>query len=60
MPTWQNADRASTDFTGSNATGAQFNKANVDGAIFVGIIGRDQMKGLDEARNVDKATFGAP
>ena len=56
----QNADLASTDFTGADVTGALFNKANVDGAIFIGIIGRDQMKGLDEARNVDKATFGAP
>ena len=56
----QNADLASTDFTGADVTGAQFNKANVDGAIFVGVIGRDQMKGLDEARNVDKATFSAP
>ena len=56
----QNADLAGTDFTGADVTGAQFNKANVDGAIFIGIVGRDQMKGLDEARNVDKATFSAP
>jgi uncharacterized protein YjbI with pentapeptide repeats len=56
----QNADLASTDFTGADVTGAQFNKSNVDGAIFIDITGREQMKGLDEARNVDKAKFSSP
>ena len=48
-----------TDFTGADVTGAQFDKADVDGAIFTGVIGRDRMKGLDGARNRDKAIFDA-
>jgi len=41
-----------TDFTRANLTGAKLNQADVNGANFRGVIGRPQIEGLKEARNV--------
>jgi hypothetical protein len=41
-----------TDFTRANLAGAKLNQADVNGANFRGVIGRPQIEGLTEARNV--------
>ena len=48
-----------TDFTRADLTGARLAKSNIDGANFRGAIGVDQIQGLDQARNRDKAIFDA-
>jgi hypothetical protein len=45
--------------TGSDVTGAKLGKANIDEAIFTHAVGVDQIQGLAEARNRDKAIFDA-
>jgi uncharacterized protein YjbI with pentapeptide repeats len=55
----RNADLIQADFTGADLTGARLDQANLDGAIFTNIVGRAQLKGLERARNADKAIFDA-
>ena len=55
----RNAELIQTDLTGADLTGARLDKANLDGAIFTGVLGRSEIKGLDQARNRDKAIFDA-
>ena len=43
----------------ADVTGANFAKADINGANFRGVVGRAQAKGLDQARNRDKAIFDA-
>jgi hypothetical protein len=40
-------------------TGAKLDQANLEGAIFTGIIGRNDIRGLNQTRNRDKAIFDA-
>src|SRR5262249_43786618 len=54
-----NSELVETDLTKSDVTGAKFAKANLDGADFRGATGVNQMQGLDQARNKDKAFFDA-
>jgi uncharacterized protein YjbI with pentapeptide repeats len=54
-----NADLIQTDFTRADLTGAKLAKANIAEAIFTGAIGVEQIQGLNEARNREKATFDA-
>jgi uncharacterized protein YjbI with pentapeptide repeats len=52
-----NADLVSTDFTGADLTGADLAKSDITGAIFTKARGVRQIKGLDQTRGRDKATF---
>ncbi|MEP6572080.1 MAG: pentapeptide repeat-containing protein [Gemmatimonadota bacterium] len=52
-----NADLISTDFTGADLTGADLSKSDITGAIFTRARGVRQIKGLDQTRGRDKATF---
>jgi uncharacterized protein YjbI with pentapeptide repeats len=54
-----NGDLVQTDFSKADVTGANFAKADINGANFRGVVGRAQAKGLDQARNRDKAIFDA-
>ncbi len=54
-----NADLIQTDLTRSNLTGAKLAKANIDEAIFTQAVGVDQIQGLDQTRNREKASFDA-
>jgi uncharacterized protein YjbI with pentapeptide repeats len=54
-----NADLIQTDLTRADLTGAKLAKANVDEAIFTNAVGVDQIQGLDQARNREKAIFDA-
>lgn len=56
----RNSDLVQPDFSRADLTGTKLNKADVNGANFRGVVGRAQIKGLDEARNRDKAMFDAP
>jgi uncharacterized protein YjbI with pentapeptide repeats len=47
------------DLTGADLTGATLAKADLDGANFTGAVGVDRIKGLEQARNRDKAIFDA-
>jgi len=52
-----NADMVQTDLSQADLTGADLSKADITGAIFTGAKGVSQIKGLDQARNRDKAQF---
>ena len=54
-----NADLIQTDLTRADLTGAKLAKANVDEANFTQAVGIDQIVGLDQTRNREKATFDA-
>ena len=54
-----NADLIQTDLTRSDLTGAKLAKANIDEAIFTQAVGVDQIQGLDQTRNREKASFDA-
>src|SRR3954465_7682212 len=54
-----NADLIQADLTRSDLTGAKLAKANIDEAIFTQAVGVNQIVGLDETRNRDKAKFDA-
>src|SRR3954453_12262286 len=54
-----NADLIQADLTRSDLTGAKLAKANVDEADFSQAVGVDQIEGLDQARNREKAHFDA-
>jgi uncharacterized protein YjbI with pentapeptide repeats len=54
-----NADLIQTDLTRADLTGAKLAKANIDEAIFTNAVGVDQIQGLDQARNREKAIFDA-
>jgi uncharacterized protein YjbI with pentapeptide repeats len=54
-----NADLINTDLTRADLTGADLTKANINGANFTGAVGIATIRGLDTARNRDKATFDA-
>jgi uncharacterized protein YjbI with pentapeptide repeats len=43
--------------TGANLTGAELTGADLDGAILKGVVGLDQAKGLDAAKNREKAIY---
>jgi uncharacterized protein YjbI with pentapeptide repeats len=51
------ADLSHADLTGANLTGADLERADLDGAILKGVIGLDQAKGLDVAKNREKAVY---
>ncbi len=55
----RNSELIQSDLTGADLTGARLNKADLAGAIFTGVLGRSEIKGLDQARNRDKAIFDA-
>jgi len=57
--TLSNAELVQTDLTHADLTGAKLDKADLDGADFTGAVGLDQVQGLAQARNRDKATFDA-
>ncbi len=46
-----------TNLTGANLTGADLSLTELTGATFHNIVGRDAIRGLDQAKNVDEATF---
>jgi uncharacterized protein YjbI with pentapeptide repeats len=54
-----NADLIQTDLTRADLTGAKLAKANIDEAIFTNAVGVDQIQGLDQTRNREKAIFDA-
>jgi len=54
-----NADLIQTDLTRADLTGAKLGKANIDEAVFTQAVGIDQIQGLDQTRNRDKAIFDA-
>src|SRR4051812_17679459 len=54
-----NADLIQTDLTRADLTGAKLAKANIDEAIFTQAVGINQIQGLDQARNREKANFDA-
>ena len=45
------------NLTGADMTGADLSGADVAGAIFHAIRGRNDIRGLDKAKNVDQAIF---
>ena len=49
------AEMAGADLTGSTVTGANFNKADVTSAKLVRLVGADQARNLDKAKNLDRA-----
>jgi len=51
------ADLSHADLTGADLTGAELTGADLDGAILKGVIGLDQAKGLDAAKNREKALY---
>src|SRR5207247_10246424 len=51
------ANLANANLTGANMLGADLSGANLEGAILRSIRGREAMKGLETAKNVDKAIF---
>jgi len=51
------ADLISTDFTNADVTNAVVSQANLDGAVFTGAKGIRSLKGLDQAKNRDRAQF---
>src|SRR5918994_6605449 len=53
----RNTELIQTDLTSADLTGAKLHKADVNGTIFTGIVGRDRIQGLDQTRNRDKAIF---
>jgi uncharacterized protein YjbI with pentapeptide repeats len=54
-----NADLIQADLTRTDLTGAKLAKANIDEAIFTQAVGINQIQGLDQARNREKANFDA-
>lgn len=54
-----NADLIQADLTRADLTDAKLAQANLDEAIFTNAVGIDRIKGLDQARNRDKAIFDA-
>jgi uncharacterized protein YjbI with pentapeptide repeats len=54
-----NAELIQTDLTRADLTGAKLGKANIDGAVFTQAVGINQIQGLEQTRNRDKATFDA-
>ena len=51
------ADLIYTDLSNANVTNATVTQADLEGAIFTGAKGTRSLKGLDQARNRDKAQF---
>ncbi len=51
------ADLVNTDFSGATVTDATVTQADLDGAIFTGARGVRTLKGLDTAKNRDRAQF---
>ncbi|MFI5209576.1 MAG: pentapeptide repeat-containing protein [Gemmatimonadales bacterium] len=51
------ADLVNTDFSSATVTNATVTQADLEGAIFTGAKGTRSLKGLDQARNRDKAQF---
>ena len=51
------ADLVDTDFSNATVTNATVTQADLDGAIFTGAKGVRSLKGLDTAKNRDKAQF---
>jgi uncharacterized protein YjbI with pentapeptide repeats len=49
------ADLSRADFAGADLSGADFARADLDGANFVGAKGLADVKGLDQAVNLDRA-----
>jgi uncharacterized protein YjbI with pentapeptide repeats len=57
---WTNfhgADLSAADFTGADVTGANFTQADLSDTVFVHVRGRSTMRGLNAARNLDRAIF---
>ena len=52
---FKDADLSRADFAGADISGADFTHADLDGANFVGAIGIAEVKGLDQAINLDRA-----
>jgi uncharacterized protein YjbI with pentapeptide repeats len=48
------------NLTGANLTGCDLSLAEISGATFHRIVGRDAIKGLDQAKYRDEATFDPP
>ena len=46
-----------TNLSGADLTDADLTGANLSGAVMRAVRGKDRIKGLDRARNVDKAIF---
>jgi uncharacterized protein YjbI with pentapeptide repeats len=55
----ENAELVQTDLTKADVTGMRLSKADLNEADFRGATGVSLLKGLDEARNKDKAIFDA-
>jgi uncharacterized protein YjbI with pentapeptide repeats len=53
----RNTDAVEADFTGADLTGADVTQADLTGAIFTRALGLRELKGLDQARNREKAIF---
>lgn len=51
------ADLSNADLSGAQLAGADFTDANIYGAVFRNAKGLERVKGLDHARNRDKAVF---
>ncbi len=46
---------AGADLTGATVTGANFNEADVTSARLIELVGEDQARNLDKAKNLDRA-----
>jgi uncharacterized protein YjbI with pentapeptide repeats len=51
------ADLINTDFTNADVANANVSQANLEGAVFTGAKGVRSLKGLDQAKNRDRAQF---
>jgi uncharacterized protein YjbI with pentapeptide repeats len=53
------ADLSNADLSGAQLTGADFTDANVYGTVFKSAKGLETVKGLEHAKNRDKAIFSS-
>lgn len=53
----RNSELVGADLTGANVTDAKFDLADVSGAVFKDVIGKERMQGFDKTRNRDKAVW---
>ena len=51
------ADMSNADLSGADVAGADFTEANIYGTVFKNAKGLAEVKGLDKAKNRDKAVF---
>jgi uncharacterized protein YjbI with pentapeptide repeats len=54
---FEQADLGRANLSGADVNGADFAKADLDGAVFKNVRGRSTIRGLDSAKNVDRAVF---